>query len=340
MDLASTGVASAPALIDERGLDVLDFQRVRERYAGQTHAPRSYARALACEPATDFALVRMLVGETGEMRVLAREGFAMARVDDVEEAVQIAARGVALPARDLRAIADALARPRRRGARDPRVRGRAAAAAGALRRLPRAAQPGRPHHRRDRRARQRARPRLAGAGAHPARHAAGPGRRARPGRRDRALVALRQRDPGRDRHRARRALRRAGQGRVRRARSPASCTTRSSSGQTLFVEPLETLEANNRLRALQVQEQAEIARILAELSALVGGEAAQIAADVEVYLDLDLAAARARDRRPHGRRRPDAGRRGRGGDPRRPPPAARRARGAAVGSARRRDAAS
>ena len=37
-------------LIDERGLDVLDFQRIRERYAGQTHAPRSEARALACEP--------------------------------------------------------------------------------------------------------------------------------------------------------------------------------------------------------------------------------------------------------------------------------------------------
>ncbi len=68
----------------------------------------------------------------------------------------------------------------------------------------------------------------------------------------------------------------------------------SSSGQTLFVEPLETLEANNRLRALQVQEQAEIARILAELSALVGSEAHQIATDVEVYVDLDLAAARAR----------------------------------------------
>ena len=68
----------------------------------------------------------------------------------------------------------------------------------------------------------------------------------------------------------------------------------SSSGQTLFVEPLETLEANNRLRALQVQEQAEIARILGELSALVGGEAAQIGTNVEVYLDLDLAAARAR----------------------------------------------
>ena len=45
----------------------------------------------------------------------------------------------------------------------------------------------------------------------------------------------------------------------------------SSSGQTLFVEPLESLEANNRVRALRVQEEVEVARILAELSSLVGG---------------------------------------------------------------------
>jgi DNA mismatch repair protein MutS2 len=68
----------------------------------------------------------------------------------------------------------------------------------------------------------------------------------------------------------------------------------SASGQTLFVEPLETLEANNRLRALQVQEQTEIARILADLSALVARDATQIATDIEVYVELDLASARAR----------------------------------------------
>jgi DNA mismatch repair protein MutS2 len=67
----------------------------------------------------------------------------------------------------------------------------------------------------------------------------------------------------------------------------------SSSGQTLFVEPLESLEANNRVRALRVQEEVEVARVLAELSSLVGAEAAQVALDVEVYVDLDLGAARA-----------------------------------------------
>ncbi len=67
----------------------------------------------------------------------------------------------------------------------------------------------------------------------------------------------------------------------------------SSSGQTLFVEPLETLEANNRLRQLRAQEEFEIARILAELSSMVQSEAAQIDTNVEVYVDVDLASARA-----------------------------------------------
>ena len=98
------------ALVDERGLEVLDFQRIRERYAGQTHAAQAFARAIACEPATDFALVRRLVGETTEMRALVQDaGFSMQRIDDVDEAVATAARGVSLVARDLRSIADALA---------------------------------------------------------------------------------------------------------------------------------------------------------------------------------------------------------------------------------------
>lgn len=67
----------------------------------------------------------------------------------------------------------------------------------------------------------------------------------------------------------------------------------SSSGQTLFVEPLEVLETNNRVRALRAQEEHEVARILAELSAQVGTEAARIRTDVAIYVELDLAFARA-----------------------------------------------
>ncbi len=40
----------------------------------------------------------------------------------------------------------------------------------------------------------------------------------------------------------------------------------SASGNTLFVEPLELVEANNRLRELEAMEAAEVERILAEMS--------------------------------------------------------------------------
>jgi DNA mismatch repair protein MutS2 len=68
----------------------------------------------------------------------------------------------------------------------------------------------------------------------------------------------------------------------------------SSSGQTLFVEPLAALDANNRLRTLRLEEEREIARILQELSKQVGAHALQIDANVEILAQLDLLVAKAR----------------------------------------------
>jgi DNA mismatch repair protein MutS2 len=67
----------------------------------------------------------------------------------------------------------------------------------------------------------------------------------------------------------------------------------SSSGQTLFVEPLAALESNNRVRTLQIEEEREVQRILQALSADVGRSAAEIDANVEVLAALDVLAAKA-----------------------------------------------
>jgi DNA mismatch repair protein MutS2 len=68
----------------------------------------------------------------------------------------------------------------------------------------------------------------------------------------------------------------------------------SSSGQTVFVEPLETIEQNNELVRLFDDEQAEIHRILVEMTHQIGQQADAIldAADVLAELELQFAKAR------------------------------------------------
>ncbi len=68
----------------------------------------------------------------------------------------------------------------------------------------------------------------------------------------------------------------------------------SSSGQTVFVEPLETIELNNEHIRLRDEEQAEVVRILAELTAQVAGEAAAIAQGAGLCGMLELEQAKAR----------------------------------------------
>ena len=55
----------------------------------------------------------------------------------------------------------------------------------------------------------------------------------------------------------------------------------SSSGQTVFVEPLETIEQNNELVRLLDEEQAEIHRILLEMTRRIGENAGSIAASAD-----------------------------------------------------------
>jgi DNA mismatch repair protein MutS2 len=67
----------------------------------------------------------------------------------------------------------------------------------------------------------------------------------------------------------------------------------SSSGATLFVEPLEVVEYNNRLTALSVMEKEEENRLLSELTARVGEHAEVIERNLEVLGEVDFGRAKA-----------------------------------------------
>jgi DNA mismatch repair protein MutS2 len=68
----------------------------------------------------------------------------------------------------------------------------------------------------------------------------------------------------------------------------------SGSGATLWIEPLNTVDLNNDFRGLQIEEQQEIERILAELSGQVADQGDAIKRIVERLAELDLIFARAR----------------------------------------------
>ena len=68
----------------------------------------------------------------------------------------------------------------------------------------------------------------------------------------------------------------------------------SSSGQTVFVEPLETIEQNNELVRMLDEELAEVHRILLEMTRQIGENADAILAAGEVLAELELQFAKAR----------------------------------------------
>ncbi len=68
----------------------------------------------------------------------------------------------------------------------------------------------------------------------------------------------------------------------------------SASGQTLFIEPMAVIEANNKLRELQGRESEEIEKILYDLSSKVAEIANVIRVDHKAMTDLDVIFARAK----------------------------------------------
>ena len=68
----------------------------------------------------------------------------------------------------------------------------------------------------------------------------------------------------------------------------------SATGQTVFVEPFETIEHNNRLVQLGEDEAAELARILAELTGRLRANLGPLRFAIETIAELDCVFARAR----------------------------------------------
>ncbi len=78
-----------------------------------------------------------------------------------------------------------------------------------------------------------------------------------------------------------------------RSEVPGLVHDTSSSGATVFVEPMAVVEANNQVRVLLSQEQMEIERILAELSAETGNFASGTISGYQAAVDLNLIFAKA-----------------------------------------------
>jgi len=281
-------------LADERTLEMLDFEAIRRMLAQHTATDRAARLARSLVPRSGSEHVRREQAATREMRaVVSADPFDLPRVVEVGDAIGRAARGAPLGGEELRdigvalAAADAAVRRIRSSARDApslvtrcsantylasvtkriaeaidergQVLDRASPALGRIRRQATSAQD---------EARDRCQAILRSAKYAKAIQD--------------SLVTLRE---GRFVIPVKAEL--AGQ-------VPGVVHDTSASGHTLFVEPLGALEVNNRLRALRIEEQREVARVLAELSRFVGENAIQAEINLDVLAEIDLLLARVR----------------------------------------------
>lgn len=79
-----------------------------------------------------------------------------------------------------------------------------------------------------------------------------------------------------------------------RGQVPGMIHDQSSSGSTLFVEPMAVVKMNNDLRELEIQEEKEIEKVLAALSSLAAEQTEHLNHNVLLLTELDFIFARAK----------------------------------------------
>ena len=278
-----------------QAMEALDFGAVRQRVAGYARFHLARSRALDLKPAYDAEQVDALQAETGEGLAFLAAGadVSLHAVDDPAPFVERAALGGVLPGADLLTVAESLevldrARTAFRATAQSTpglsrmaedipalgaIRGRIEAAVGPRGEVLDDATPSLGHVRRQLR---EAYERVAA-----------------------ALERFIESDAGREALQDDVVSMRGDRlvlqvKRDLRHRVPGIVHDASNTGATLYVEPLQTVEIGNRWRELALEEEREVARVLRELSALVGAARDDIMLGVELTARLDLVLARAR----------------------------------------------
>ncbi len=279
--------------MDAKSIGLLEFAAIRERLAAATGFAPSRRLAEAIEPSADPVLVARWLDETDEARALLSErpGVGIGGARDIGPAIERAARAGRLEPLQLvdvmvtldaaARVRDALAEERRPLLRDlgrriqplPHVRGRLELSLDPAGELLDSASPALGGLRRNVRVTyERLRTRL----EHLINGSELSSALQEP------IVTLRN-------GRYVIPVRAEAKGRVR-----GIVHDQSGSGQTLFIEPLAIVELGNAWREAQLAVEAEEARILDDLSALVGTAAEALREDLAALADLDLWSAKAR----------------------------------------------
>ena len=290
-----------PSPLAETSSAALEWPRLRELIAGQASSPLGRARVLALEPSADRMWIEAQQQRTGEIRDLLTGGGSFefhGMIDPTERLEQARIEGAALEALEINALLTVVER---------------IAAWRALLISPAG--------------RARVWPGIAGLSAALVEHDFAPLLHALRGKiepdgslSDEASHELRRIRRAMDRqHRAieeslRKSLRAlASEGSTQeelitvrgerfvipvkaefRKRVPGVIHGSSSSGQTVFVEPLETIEQNNELVRLLDEEQREIHRILVAMTRAIGEQADAILLGTAVLAEVESYFARAR----------------------------------------------